>query len=142
MSKKLMLITVLFILLFSFMAAFADNDGYNNWCNEDEYGCWVTDEDGGKCYIMFWSEEARAYFMGGLSKPGQLVFDKPNTSNGRFGLEKGPRGPKNYKDLFIELIKKYGETVEGELEYYQNNDVFISEETYNYAVNWYKVHSK
>lgn len=136
-------ILVLFVLLSAAllsMSVYADQDGNARWCNSDEYGCWVTGEDGGKSYIMFWSEEARAYFMGSKSAPGSLVTVKPNTPGGRFDVEAAPIPPKNYIKEFIALIEKYGETVVGELEYYKTHDVFISKETYEYAVEWYKSH--
>ena len=138
MAKKIILLLTLAVLMLSFTAVFADQDGHDCWCNSDEYGCWVTDEDGGKCYIMFWSEEARAFFMGNKSKPGTLVTEQPDSAGGRFKMDP-VKGPKNYKDAFIALIKKYGETVEGELEYWKAQD-FISQEQYEYTKNWYESH--
>ena len=139
MAKKIVLFLTLAVLMLSFTAVFADQDGHDCWCNSDEYGCWVTSEDGGKCYIMFWSEEARAFFMGDKSEPGNLVTGKPNTVSGRFKMDPAPAGPKNYKDEFIALILKYGETVVGELEYWKAQD-FISKEKYEYTKNWYESH--
>ena len=139
MAKKIVLLLTLAVLMLSFTAVFADQDGHDCWCNSDEYGCWVTDEDGGKCYIMFWSEEARAFFMGDKSKPGTLVTEKPDPAGGRFKMDPAPKGPKNYKDGFIALIIKYGETVGGELEYWKAQD-FISQEQYEYTKNWYESH--
>ena len=138
MAKKIVLLLTLAVLMLSFTAVFADQDGHDCWCNSDEYGCWVTDEDGGKCYIMFWSEEARAFFMGDKTRPGTLVTEKPDPAGGRFKMDP-VKGPKNYKDAFIALIKKYGETVEGELEYWKAQD-FISQEQYEYTKNWYESH--
>ncbi len=58
------------ICLLSFNLVFADQEGNRRWCNSDKYGCWVTGEDGGQSYLMFWSESAREYFMGsGSSAP-------------------------------------------------------------------------
>ena len=68
----------IFVVLFAMLcliaitaAVSADNDGYNSYCNIDQYGCWVTDWDteldeptGKKIYVQFWSEEAREFFMG------------------------------------------------------------------------------
>ena len=110
--KKTALILVLLMLLITVTTVFADQDGADTWCNEDQYGCWVTAEDGGKCYIMFWSEDARAYFMGGHSKPGELVTDKPNTPGGRLGM-KSPSG-KTWKDLLAEMIYRHKEYLEGQ----------------------------
>ena len=112
MAKKTILLLTLAVLMLSFTAVFADQDGHDCWCNSDEYGCWVTDEDGGKCYIMFWSEEARAYFMGDISKPGTLVTDKPNTPGGRLGL-KSPSA-RTWKDLLIDMINRHKAYLEGQ----------------------------
>ena len=70
MTKR-MLIAALFTMLF--LAALtvsvsADQDGNSCWCNNDQYGCWITGETGGRNYIMFWSESARDYIMGKGSK--------------------------------------------------------------------------
>ena len=70
MTKR-MLIAALFTMLF--LAALtvtvsADQDGTSCWCNNDQYGCWITGETGGRNYIMFWSESARDYIMGKGSK--------------------------------------------------------------------------
>ena len=70
MTKR-MLIAALFTMLF--LAALtvtvsADQDGTSCWCNNDQYGCWITGETGGRDYIMFWSESARDYIMGKGSK--------------------------------------------------------------------------
>ena len=137
--KKTALILVLLMLLITVTTVFADQDGADTWCNEDQYGCWVTAEDGGKCYIMFWSEEARAFFMGDKSRPGTLVTRAPDAAGGRFNMDPSPKGPKNYKDEFIALVQKYGETVGGELEYWKDKD-FISKEQYEYTKNWYESH--
>ncbi len=45
-------------------AGYYDQVGNKHWCNSDSYGCWVTGEDGGKDYIMFWSESAAEAIMG------------------------------------------------------------------------------
>ena len=70
MTKR-MLIAALFTMLY--LAALtvsvsADQDGNSCWCNNDQYGCWITGETGGRDYIMFWSESARDYIMGKGSK--------------------------------------------------------------------------
>ncbi len=72
--KKMIVLLVAAILTLMFLAASvsADQNGNDRWCNSDEYGCWVTEENGGKSYIMFWSEEARAFFMGGKA-PRELL---------------------------------------------------------------------
>lgn len=78
--KFLWFFVFMFILLGTFAAASADQDGRNCWCNIDDYGCRITDEDGGVIYIMFWSEEARQYIMGAGSAPYDLVVEKPAQS--------------------------------------------------------------
>ena len=69
-----------------FETASADQEGTLCWCNTDQYGCWITAEDGGKSYIMFWSEAARKNIMGSSSRPYELVTTNPGFS-GRFPLE-------------------------------------------------------
>ena len=64
MKKSLVVLFVLIIAALSVMAVSADQVGNKHWCNSDSYGCWVTDDDGGQMYIMFWSEAARDYIMG------------------------------------------------------------------------------
>ena len=90
MIKKTLWIVLLTagILAGTFAAVFADQNGRACWCNSDNYGCWVTAEDGGKSYIMFWSEEARQYVMGPLSAPYTLVVSHPGFS-ARLSLECG-----------------------------------------------------
>ena len=55
-----------------------DQIGNKYWCNSDSYGCWVTGEDGGHEYIMFWSEAAADAIMGPNS--GAPVGTLPGTS--------------------------------------------------------------
>ena len=81
----------LFVVLFAMLclAVFtvsvsADQDGHTNWCNMDQYGCWVTGDDGAQNYIMFWSEEARTYFMGPNSNA--VVTDYCADCNGKLSL--------------------------------------------------------
>ena len=70
--KKLALLTLIVIIaalsVMSVSAAprdrYYDQSGDRHWCNTDSYGCWVTNEDGGKDYIMFWSEAAAEWIMG------------------------------------------------------------------------------
>ena len=81
MLKKLVLLSVLMAALLISCSVFADQDGKNCWCNVDQYGCWNTGDDGGKSYLMFWSEEARQYIMGTGSAPYKLVVEKPGSSD-------------------------------------------------------------
>ena len=122
MRKRSLLAVLLAFMAFTLLAvsAFADQNGNDSWCNTDEYGCWVTDEDGGKCYIMFWSEEARAYFMGGKSKPGELVTVMPaEASSGRMGMEIPSRtSSRTWRDVLADMLKKHRKYLEG-----QGNDI-------------------
>ncbi len=74
-SPLLVLLLVISILMIASQTVFADQEGNENWCNIDSYGCWVTGEDGGKDYLMFWSESARQYFMGDSTPPYTNVVD-------------------------------------------------------------------
>ncbi len=65
MKKFLVVLFVLIIATLSVMAVSADQYGNDIWCNKDSYGCWVTGDEGEQVYIMFWSESARDYIMGG-----------------------------------------------------------------------------
>ena len=88
MNKK-----VLFVLFAVLMMAVmtvsvsADQDAYDRFCNMDQYGCWNTNDEGGKDYIMFWSESARDYFMG----PGSnaVVTDYCADCSGKLGMGSG-----------------------------------------------------
>ncbi len=75
--KKIVFCALLLILLFTVGAVISDQDGRNAWCNIDDYGCWITNEEDGKTYIMFWSEDARRYIMGTGSAPYKLVVPHP-----------------------------------------------------------------
>lgn len=89
--KKFLFSLMILTLMLSFSAVLADQDGNARWCNMDQYGCWVTAEDGGKSYIMFWSEESRKYFMGDITAPYTNVVDYCWTcTNGKLELEKAP----------------------------------------------------
>ena len=90
MFRKVLQILLLtaFILLGTFAIVLADQDGRTCWCNSDQYGCWVTADDGGKSYIMFWSEYARQQIMGMYSAPYEKVVTYPGFS-ATFPLECG-----------------------------------------------------
>ena len=69
MKKTLcILLFVVMMLICMTAAVYADQDGASCWCNNDQYGCWITGEKGGRDYIMFWTESARDYIMGKGSK--------------------------------------------------------------------------
>lgn len=78
------------ICLVSFSAVLADQEGNRRWCNSDQYGCWVTDENGGQSYLMFFSESARDLFMG----PGSSAPVVPAVPGGEMGLSAAPEEPK------------------------------------------------
>ena len=134
MNKK-----VLFVLFAILMMAVmtvsvsADRDGYNNWCNMDQYGCWVTGEDGAQNYIMFWSESARTYFMGPNSNA--VVTDYPADSNGKLGMSNGaPKKTKSVRPLTdeeIQMIKDYNQL------WNENHDEQVS---YTAMYNYFKDH--
>lgn len=69
MLKKLVFVGMILVLMASFSVVLADQDGNTCWCNVDKDGCWVTNEEGGKDYIMFWSEASRKFFMGDSTAP-------------------------------------------------------------------------
>ncbi|MBQ6481198.1 MAG: hypothetical protein IJI45_08785 [Anaerolineaceae bacterium] len=77
------------ICLVSFSAVLADQEGNRRWCNSDQYGCWVTDENGGQSYLMFFSESARDLFMG----PGSSAPVVPAVPGGEMGLSAAPEEP-------------------------------------------------
>ncbi len=106
MNKKLMF--VLFaVLMMAVMtvSVSADRDGYNNWCNMDQYGCWVTGDEGQQNYIMFWSEEARTYFMGPNSKA--VVTDYCADCNGKLGMANGANAVSSQGKSLDETLQNY-----------------------------------
>ena len=85
MKKSVLFILVLIIAALSVMPVSAaphgryyDQSGSKYWCNVDSYGCWITNENGGKDYIMFWSEAAADAIMGPNS--GAPIGTNPGTS--------------------------------------------------------------
>lgn len=66
MNRKTLFFVMLAMLCLAVftVSVSADQNGNDNWCNSDQYGCWVTGDGGVQNYIMFWSESAREYFMG------------------------------------------------------------------------------
>ena len=83
--KKLFLLTLVVIIaalsVMSVSAAprgrYYDQMGNKYWCNSYSYGCWVTGENGGKDYIMFWSEASAEAIMGPNS--GAPIGTNPGT---------------------------------------------------------------
>ena len=78
MNKKsffVVLFAMLCLAVFT-VSVSADQDGHTNWCNMDQYGCWVTGDEGEQIYIMFWTEDARKLFMGDSTAPYKDVQDR------------------------------------------------------------------
>ena len=97
----------LFVVLFAMLclAVFtvsvsADQDGYERYCNSDQYGCWVTGDEGEQIYIMFWSESARDLFMG----PGSNAVVADPFPAGKMSLGKGSTPVKSLTDTLRDLI--------------------------------------
>ena len=89
MLKKIVLFTVILLSLpLCFSVVFAEQNGNTCWCNTDQYGCWITNDDGSTMYLMFWSEYARQYIMGSHSDPYEMVVTFP----GYYGIYKIPCG--------------------------------------------------
>ena len=107
-------IPVLFLLLFVFVLAIAsvvsaDQEGNDNWCNIDSYGCWVTNEDNGKDYLMVWSESARQYFMGDSTPPYTNVVDySAYVGIDKMGLNQGEASRSDtWQETLADVYKKY-----------------------------------
>lgn len=105
----LILLLVLSILMAVPGVVFADQEGNNNWCNIDSYGCWVTNEDGGKDYLMFWSESARQYFMGDSTPPYTNVVDYSSYIGiDKMSMNQMPDdGSAEWKNALAEVYRKY-----------------------------------
>lgn len=88
MNKSTLLIVLLItaFCLVSFSSVLADQDGNTRWCNSDQYGCWVTGDNGEKCYILFYSEFARDYIMG----KGSSAVVSPMVPGGTMSLGAAP----------------------------------------------------
>lgn len=135
MNKK-----VLFVLLAILMMAVmtvsvsADQDGLTNWCNMDQYGCWVTGEEGEQIYIMFWSEEARTYFMGPNSNA--VVTDYCADCNGKLGMNNSDRGL-TIDEMKTALLKYYEKS-----RYYKAFANWLSTATEKQVISNYKYYIK
>ncbi len=84
---------ILFLLLLS-AVVLADQNGNYRYCNMDQYGCWITEEDGRRSYIMFWSDEIRENFIG--NKPA-VVCPHPEGNEPTMELAPSPREVKMQK---------------------------------------------
>ena len=104
---------VLCLLIAVSTNVFADQEGNDNWCNIDSYGCWVTNEDNGKDYLMFWSESARQYFMGDSTPPYTNVVDY----SAYIGVDKMSMNqseqtdPKPWREALADVYQKYDKTL-------------------------------
>lgn len=109
MKKVPFLIFVLSVILCVFAVVSADQDGNDNWCNIDSYGCWVTNEDGGKDYLMFWSENARQYFMGDSTPPYTNVVDYSSYIGiDKMSMNAAPNdGSEAWKETLAEVYRSY-----------------------------------
>ncbi len=108
MKKYLFMVLLVTMIFFALAAAVsADQDGNANWCNIDKYGCYNTEADGSKSYIYFWSEEARAYFMGGSTAPYTNVVDYCyNCSDGKMDSGGGGTVADRIRRLLSEITVK------------------------------------
>ena len=90
MYKRLLIFIITAILFFFIINAvvLADQDGNHRYCNTDQYGCWVTEEDGRRSYIIFWSEEAKNFFMGKDKRA--IICDPPADNANAMKLHPAP----------------------------------------------------
>lgn len=79
MKKTLCILFAVMAILCAAAVVYADQEGSSCWCNNDQYGCWITGEKGERSYIMFWAESARDYIMGkGSNAPIVEKYSKGN----------------------------------------------------------------
>ena len=103
-----LIIISLFILLILSAPIFADQEGNENWCNIDSYGCWVTGEDAGKEYLMFWSESARQYFMGDTTPPYTNVVDySAYIGVDKMSMNQTDGSSDSWREALADVYKKY-----------------------------------
>ncbi|MBQ6502660.1 MAG: hypothetical protein IJI57_01955 [Flexilinea sp.] len=110
MNKKsffVVLLAMLCLAVFT-VSVYADQLANDRWCNSDQYGCWVTGDDGAQDYIMFWSESAREYFMG----PGSNAPVVEQYTAGKMPLDPAPaeKHVRTWIDAlnhFFDLMKEY-----------------------------------
>lgn len=100
MLRKLVFVGMILVLMASFTAVLADQDALDRYCNSDQYGCWVTNEEGGQDYIMFWSESARELFMG----PGSNAVVADPVPAGKMSLGKAIAVQMQGRELLISKI--------------------------------------
>lgn len=128
-SKFYMFLLIAVFCLVFCGAALADQEGNDRWCNSDQYGCWITGDDAGQNYIMFWSESARDLFMGPESSAG-VVTQYPA---GKMPLDPAPQqtsgiqapDPGDSEDPEEELTEE--QKVEAIVDYVLENHLFDEE---------------
>lgn len=109
MKRVSILLFVFFLIMCIVTVVVADQEGNDNWCNIDSYGCWVTNEDGGKDYLMFWSESARHYFMGDSTPPFTNVVDYSSyVGIDKMSMNAAPSdGSEGWKEALAEVYRSY-----------------------------------
>lgn len=100
LSLSAVLLAAVLVFILSSSAVLAED-----YCTIDDYGCWVPGDDGGKMYIMFWSEASRQFFMGDTTAPYQNVVDYCADCGGRLRLDPAPTPvpAKDKKGLVIKI---------------------------------------
>ena len=129
MLRKLVFVGMILVLMASFSVVLADQDGNTCWCNVDKDGCWVTNEEGGKDYIMFWSEESRKFFMGDSTAPFTSVVSKAEGAT--LGLLCG------VPETVITAAAAAPKTVESICRQWVDEDFGGDNSEYNDCVNYY-----
>ncbi len=124
MLRKLVFVGMILVLMASFTVVLADQDGNDCWCNVDKDGCWVTNEEGGRDYLMFWSEASRKFFMGDITAPYTNVVSMAEGAT--LGLLCGLPDP--------EAASK---TVESICRQWVDEDYGGDDSAYNSCVNYY-----
>ncbi len=105
MLKKLVFVGMILVLMVSFSVVLADQDGNTCWCNVDKDGCWVTNEEGGRDYLMFWSEASRKFFMGDITAPYTNVVSMADGA--RLGLLCGLPEPEAAPKTIESICKQW-----------------------------------
>ena len=128
MLRKLVFVGMILVLMASFTVVLADQDGRDNWCNSDQYGCWVTGDDGEQWYIMFWSESARDYFMG----PGSNAVVTDPFPAGKMPLAPARLTSTPREDAIADIRAHFMETAKeriaeiGEEAYFKGFDEYVA----------------
>lgn len=101
MNKKvcIVLFAVLMMAVMT-VSVSADQLANDRWCNSDQYGCWVTGDNGAQDYIMFWSESARELFMG----PGSNAVVTDPYPAGKMPLGPAPAPEKSLVESLYDAL--------------------------------------